>query len=69
MRVVIQDNYDKKKMGLESARKSFAVQEAREKDLLAQKAELETSVADQQAAFAEALEQASGNIHEGLLEG
>lgn len=54
----IQDNYDKKKMGLESARKSFAVQEAREKDLLVQKTELEASVADQQADFAVALEQA-----------
>ncbi len=54
----IQENYDKKKMGLESARKSFAIQEAREKDLLEQKTALQAAVAEKQVDFGAVLEQA-----------
>lgn len=54
----IQENYDKKLMGLENAKKSLAIQEAKEKDLQAQKAELQTAIADRQVAFEAALETA-----------
>ncbi|MBR3786666.1 MAG: SMC family ATPase [Firmicutes bacterium] len=54
----IQENYDKKRMGLESAKKSFAVQEAREKDLQAQKTQLQAAAENKRNAFAEALQTA-----------
>ncbi|MBR4019854.1 MAG: SMC family ATPase, partial [Firmicutes bacterium] len=54
----IQENYDKKLMGLESAKKSFAVQEAREKDLQSQMAEQQAAAADSEKAFAAALQAA-----------
>ena len=64
----IQENYDKKKMGLESAKKAFAVQDAKEKDLQAQKAELQTSLERKQLDFAEALAQAGFADKERFLE-
>lgn len=63
----IQENYDKKLMGLESAKKSFAIQEAKEKDLQAQKAELQASVAAREQAFASALEQSGFADQDGFL--
>ncbi|MBR3755862.1 MAG: SMC family ATPase [Firmicutes bacterium] len=54
----IQENYDKKLMGLESAKKSFAIQEAREKDLQEKKAELQQVVEEKREAFTAALEAA-----------
>ena len=63
----IQDNYDKKLMGLENAKKYLAVQKANEENLKGQIEELEGQTAEKQTTFGSALKQAGFTDKEAFL--